>query len=143
MVPLFCFASLHFRFIGYNLMENRELFMTKMTKKKTIGIMTSGGDAQGMNAAVRAAVRSALVENCDVYAIYEGYQGMVDNLIKPMHWESVSSIMQYGGTAIGTARCKEFRELPGRLRAAENLLKHGIDNLIIIGGDGSLSGADR
>jgi len=117
--------------------------MTKITKKKTIAIMTSGGDAQGMNAAVRAAVRCALVQNCKVYAIYEGYQGMVDNLIKPMHWESVSSIMQLGGTAIGTARCKEFREFSGRMRAAENLLKHDIDHLIIIGGDGSLSGADE
>ena len=116
--------------------------MAGSTKKKAIGILTSGGDAQGMNAAVRAAVRSALVHNCDVYGIYEGYQGMVDNTIKPMQWESVSSIMQLGGTAIGTARCKEFRERSGRLRAAENLLKHGIDNLIVIGGDGSLTGAD-
>jgi 6-phosphofructokinase 1 len=117
--------------------------MKKTPKKKTIAIMTSGGDAQGMNAAVRAAVRCALVQNCNVYAVYEGYRGMVDNLIEPMHWESVSSIMQLGGTAIGTARCKEFREFSGRLRAAENLLKHDIDNLIIIGGDGSLSGADQ
>jgi len=117
--------------------------MTKIAKKKTIAIMTSGGDAQGMNAAVRAAVRCALVQNCNVYAIYEGYQGLVDNLIKPMQWEDVSSIMQHGGTSIGTARCKEFREFSGRLRAAENLLKHDIDHLIIIGGDGSLSGADE
>jgi 6-phosphofructokinase 1 len=113
-----------------------------MPRKKTIGVMTSGGDAQGMNAALRAAVRGALVRGCDVYAVYEGYTGMVDNLIKPVQWESVSSIMQHGGTAIGTARCERFRQFPGRLRAAENLLKHGIDNLIIIGGDGSLSGAD-
>lgn len=117
--------------------------MTKITKKKTIGIMTSGGDAQGMNAAVRAAVRCALVQNCEVYAIYEGYKGMIYNLIKAMLWEDVSSIMQLGGTAIGSARCKEFREFPGRLRAAENLLKHNIDHLIIIGGDGSLTGADQ
>ena len=117
--------------------------MTKTAKKKIIGIMTSGGDAQGMNAAVRAAVRYALVQNCEVYAIYEGYQGMLDNSIKPMRWESVSSIMQLGGTAIGSARSKEFREFSGRLRAAENLLKHDIDHLIIIGGDGSLSGADE
>ena len=117
--------------------------MTKTAKKKIIGIMTSGGDAQGMNAAVRAAVRTALVQNCEVYAIDEGYQGMLDNSIKPMRWESVSSIMQLGGTAIGSARSKEFREFPGRLRAAENLLKHDIDHLIIIGGDGSLSGADE
>ena len=117
--------------------------MKKMPKKKTIAIMTSGGDAQGMNAAVRAAVRCALVQNCDTYAVYKGYRGMVDNLIEPVRWESVSSIMQLGGTAIGTARCKEFREFSGRLRAAENLLKHGIDHLIIIGGDGSLTGADE
>ncbi|MDD5697637.1 MAG: 6-phosphofructokinase [Victivallaceae bacterium] len=116
--------------------------MAKTTVKKTLGILTSGGDAQGMNAAVRAAVRWALVQNCEVYAIYEGYQGMVDNIIKPLRWESVSSIMQSGGTVIGTARCREFRERPGRLRAAENLLKYGIDNLIVIGGDGSLTGAD-
>jgi 6-phosphofructokinase 1 len=116
--------------------------MKEAKKKKNIGIMTSGGDAQGMNAAVRAAVRSALVQDCNVYAIYEGYQGMVDNIIKPMYWESVSSIMQFGGTAIGTARCKEFHDRSGRLKAAENLLKYGIDNLIIIGGDGSLTGAD-
>ena len=117
--------------------------MTKTARKKTIAIMTSGGDAQGMNAAVRAAVRCALVQNCNVYAIYEGYQGMIDNIIKPMYWESVSSIIQLGGTAIGSARCKRFREFSGRLRAAENLLKHDIDHLIIIGGDGSLSGADE
>ncbi|MBU8902482.1 MAG: 6-phosphofructokinase [Victivallales bacterium] len=117
--------------------------MTKTAKKKIIGIMTSGGDAQGMNAAVRAAVRYALVQNCEVYAIYEGYQGMLANNIKPMHWESVSSIIQLGGTAIGSARSKEFRKFSGRLRAAENLLKHAIDHLIIIGGDGSLSGADE
>ena len=114
----------------------------KKSFSRSVAIMTSGGDAQGMNAAVRAAVRSALVQGFNVYAIYEGYQGLVDNIIKPCLWESVSLIMQYGGTAIGTARCKRFRELSGRLRAAENLLKHGIDNLIVIGGDGSLTGAD-
>ena len=117
--------------------------MSKTAKKKTIAIMTSGGDAQGMNAAVRAAVRCALVQNCNVYAIYEGYQGMIDNLISPMYWESVSSIIQLGGTSIGSARCKEFRNFSGRLRAAENLLKHNIDHLIVIGGDGSLTGADE
>ena len=133
---------LHFGHSGYSLTK-REFFMTKSAKKKTIGIMTSGGDAQGMNAALRAAVRCALVQNCEVYAIYEGYKGMVDNIIKPMLWENVSSIIQHGGTAIGTARCKEFRDFSGRLRAAENLLKHDIDHLIIIGGDGSLRGADE
>lgn len=117
--------------------------MPKTAGKKTIAIMTSGGDAQGMNAAVRAAVRCALVNNCNVYAIYEGYQGMISNLIRPMSWESVSSIIQLGGTVIGSARCKEFREYSGRMRAAENLLKHNIDHLIIIGGDGSLTGADE
>jgi len=77
MVPLF--FALHFSQTGYSLIK-QEFFMTKMPKKKTIAIMTSGGDAQGMNAAVRAAVRCALVQNCNVYAVYEGYQGMVDNL---------------------------------------------------------------
>ncbi|MDD5728437.1 MAG: 6-phosphofructokinase, partial [Victivallales bacterium] len=114
----------------------------KKVRKRKVAVMTSGGDAQGMNAAVRAVVRTALVNDFEVYAIYEGYQGLVDNIIKPFSWESVSSIMQYGGTAIGTARCKRFQEFSGRLRAAENLLKHGIDNLIVIGGDGSLTGAD-
>jgi 6-phosphofructokinase 1 len=108
-----------------------------------IGILTSGGDAQGMNAALRAVVRTALDRGIEVYAIYEGYQGMVDggDLIRPMTWDSVGGIIQRGGTIIGTARSEDFRTPEGRMKAARNLIEHGIDNLVIIGGDGSLTGA--
>ncbi|MCA9898316.1 MAG: 6-phosphofructokinase [Anaerolineales bacterium] len=111
---------------------------------KRIGVLTSGGDAQGMNAAVRAVVRMALNQNMAVYAIYEGYQGMVNggDQIRPFTWTDVGGILQQGGTVIGTARCAEFRERSGRLKAARNLLLNGIDSLVIIGGDGSLTGAN-
>ncbi len=113
-------------------------------RPRNIGVLTSGGDAQGMNAAVRAVVRTALDQNTDVYAIYEGYQGMVEGgeRIRKMSWESVGGILQQGGTIIGTARSAEFRTREGRLRAARNLLEHDIDSLVIIGGDGSLTGAN-
>jgi 6-phosphofructokinase 1 len=113
-----------------------------MTGKK-IAVLTSGGDAQGMNAAVRAVVRTALHEGAEVYAIYEGYQGMVDGgeAIQPMNWDSVGGILQLGGTVIGSARCQDFRTREGRRTAARNLVAHGIDRLIVIGGDGSLTGA--
>ncbi len=117
--------------------------MTSKSKKK-IGVFTSGGDAQGMNAAVRAVVRTALDKGLEVYAIYEGYQGMVEggDRIRKMSWESVGGIMHLGGTAIGSARCQEFREHEGRKKAAHNLLQHGINNIVVIGGDGSLTGAN-
>jgi 6-phosphofructokinase 1 len=97
-----------------------------------------------MNAAVRAVVRTALVRGVEVYAIREGYQGMVDggNQIVPMNWDSVGSILQQGGTIIGTARCAAFRTREGRRQAARNLLKRKIDGVVVIGGDGSLTGAD-
>ncbi len=108
-----------------------------------IGVMTSGGDAPGMNAAVRAVVRTAIINGINVYAILDGYQGMVDGTgIRELDWHSVGGVMDQGGTFIGTARCKEFRERDGRLRAALNLVKNGIDKLVVIGGDGSLTGAD-
>ena len=112
---------------------------------KRIGILTSGGDAQGMNAAVRAVVRTAITLGAQAYAIYEGYQGMVDGGkgIAELGWEDVGSILQLGGTMIGTFRSKDFRERDGRKRAAANLLDAGIDRLIVIGGDGSLSGLDE
>ena len=88
-----------------------------MAQPTAIGVLTSGGDAQGMNAAVRAVVRTALAHNIPVYAIYEGYQGMVDGgpQIRPLTWNSVGGIQHRGGTIIGTARCAEFRERSGRL----------------------------
>ncbi len=112
---------------------------------KRIGILTSGGDAQGMNAAVRAVVRTGLTLGAEVFAIYEGYQGMVDGGagIRELSWEDVGSILHKGGTVIGTFRSKDFREREGRLKAARNLLEHGIDRLVVIGGDGSLSGLDQ
>ena len=113
-----------------------------MTKR--IGILTSGGDAQGMNAAVRAVVRTALDKGAEVYAVNEGYQGLVNDgdYIHPMDWDSVGGILQMGGTVIGSARSEEFRTRDGRRRAAKNLVKAGIDGLIVIGGDGSLTGAN-
>lgn len=113
-------------------------------KRKRIGVMTSGGDAPGMNAAVRAVVRMSIAKGCEPYAIFEGYEGLVKggDLIKKMNWEDVRGWQSEGGTLIGTARCKEFRERPGRLSAAKNLILSGIDALIICGGDGSLTGAD-
>ncbi|XP_016394014.1 ATP-dependent 6-phosphofructokinase, platelet type isoform X7 [Sinocyclocheilus rhinocerous] len=111
---------------------------------KCIGVLTSGGDAQGMNAAVRAVVRMGIYVGAKVYFIHEGYQGMVDggDNIKEASWESVSSMLQVGGTVIGSARCKDFRTHEGRLRAALNLVQRGITNLCVIGGDGSLTGAN-
>lgn len=112
--------------------------------KKRIAVLTSGGDAQGMNAAVRAVVRTALSENVEVYAIYEGYQGIVEggSKIVKMNWDSVGGILQLGGTVIGSARSKAFRTREGRLHAAFNLIRNRIDGLIVIGGDGSLTGAN-
>ena len=113
-----------------------------MTTKR-LAVMTSGGDAPGMNAAIRAIVRIALNRGVEVYAIYEGYQGLIDagDSIRKMTWDSVGGILQRGGTIIGTARCDAFRTREGRRLAAFNLLAHEIDNLIVIGGDGSLTGA--
>jgi 6-phosphofructokinase 1 len=113
-------------------------------RARSLGVLTSGGDAQGMNAAVRAVVRTALNHGVDVYAIYEGYQGLVDGgeNIRKMTWGAVGGILHQGGTVIGSARCDRFRTREGRRRAAFNLLTRGIDGLVIIGGDGSLTGAN-
>lgn len=111
---------------------------------RAIGVFTSGGDSQGMNAAVRSVVRMGYYLGCKTYYIKEGYQGMVDggNNIVEATWASSSGIMQQGGTVIGSARCKEFRTKEGRLQAAENLVNLNISNLVVIGGDGSLTGAN-
>ncbi|HYN30456.1 MAG TPA: 6-phosphofructokinase [Dermatophilaceae bacterium] len=110
-----------------------------------IGVLTSGGDAQGMNAAVRAVARAAVRFGAEVYAVMEGWQGAVDGgaQIRRLGWDDVSGIQHLGGTAIGTARCPAFRERDGRRQAAGNLVRAGIDRLVVIGGDGSLSGADE
>ena len=113
--------------------------------KRRIGVMTSGGDAPGMNGVVRAVVRMSIAKGCDAYAIYEGYEGLVQggDLIKKMGWDDVRGWLSEGGTLIGTARCPAFRERDGRRRAAKNMILHGIDALVVCGGDGSLTGADK
>jgi 6-phosphofructokinase 1 len=118
--------------------------MTANERERSLGVLTSGGDAPGMNAAVRAVVRTAISRGVDVYAIYEGYHGMVSggNYIRRMTWESVGGILQQGGTVIGSARCAEFRTREGRRQAAKNLVDQDIDALVVIGGDGSLTGAN-
>jgi 6-phosphofructokinase 1 len=115
-----------------------------MGEKMSLAILTSGGDAQGMNAAVRAVVRTAVNRYANVYAIYEGYEGMVrgGDYIRPMGWSDVGGILHQGGTEIGTARSAEFRTREGRRKAAKHLLERGIDRLVVIGGDGSLTGAN-
>ena len=109
-----------------------------------IAVLTSGGDAPGMNAAVRAVVRTALTRGVDAYAIMDGYRGMIEggDNIRKMDWESVGGILQLGGTVIGTARCDEFRTREGRRKAAHNLIQNDIDRLVVIGGDGSLAGGN-
>ena len=107
-----------------------------------IGVLTSGGDAQGMNAAVRAIVRSAIHSGAEIYAILEGWLGAVEGgtNIRRMGWADVSGILNKGGTVIGTARCVAFRDSEGRRQAVHNLIERGIDRVIVIGGDGSLTG---
>ena len=118
--------------------------MTNPPAARTIALLTSGGDAPGMNAAVRAVVRTALARGQRVFAIREGYEGAVNGgeRVVPMTWSAVGGIVHHGGTAIGTARSERFRTRDGRLQAARHFLKAGIDSLVVIGGDGSLSGAD-
>ncbi|XP_063993770.1 ATP-dependent 6-phosphofructokinase isoform X2 [Diachasmimorpha longicaudata] len=113
-------------------------------KGKGLAVFTSGGDSQGMNAAVRAVVRMGIYLGCKVFFIKEGYQGMVDGgeHIVEATWSSVSCIIHRGGTVIGSARCSDFREREGRKKAAKNLVTRGICNLVVIGGDGSLTGAN-
>ena len=108
---------------------------------KCIGILTSGGDAPGMNAAIRAVTRSAIYNGLQVKGIYRGYKGLITGEIKEFKTEKVSNIIQLGGTILKTARCQEFRTPEGRQIAYETMKREGIDALVVIGGDGSLTGA--
>jgi 6-phosphofructokinase 1 len=113
-----------------------------MKKKVTkIGVLTSGGDAPGMNAAIRAVVRTGIYHGMEVFGIMRGYNGMVDNDIFRMESKSVANIIQRGGTILKTSRCKEFFTPEGRKKAYRNLKKLGINGLVVIGGDGSFRGA--
>ncbi len=108
---------------------------------RTIGILTSGGDAPGMNAAIRAVVRKAISDGLKVKGIERGYLGLLNEEIKDMDKHSVSDIIQHGGTVLGTARCREFMTDEGQQKGADICKKHGIDGVIVIGGDGSYRGA--
>ena len=112
-----------------------------MSKIKSIGGLTSGGDAPGMNAAVRSVVRSSVYNEIECYGVYKGYQGLIDGLIKKLDARSVNNIINKGGTILKTARCNDFFQEIGRKKAYQNLKLHGIDSLIVIGGDGSFTGA--
>ena len=108
---------------------------------KSIGILTSGGDAPGMNAAIRAVTRTAIFAGMRVWGIYRGYQGLIEDQIVEFQTQNVSNIIQQGGTILKTARCMEFKTPEGRKKAYENLKRHDIDALVVIGGDGSITGA--
>ena len=112
-----------------------------MAKINKIAILTSGGDAPGMNAAIRAVVRSGLSHGLEVYAVYDGYAGLVEGNIQKMDRSSVTNIINRGGTILGTARLPEFKEDEVALKGVENLKKLGIDALVAIGGDGTYHGA--
>ena len=115
--------------------------MASKNKVKTIAVLTSGGDAPGMNAAIRAVVRKALSRGVTVKGIKKGYQGLLNEEIFDMDAHSVSDIIQRGGTILGTARCMEFMTLEGQEKGAEICRKYGIEGLVVIGGDGSYRGA--
>ena len=110
-------------------------------KIKNIGVLTSGGDSPGMNAAVRAVVRTCVYHNVGCFGIYQGYQGLIDNNMELMNARSVKDIINKGGTILKSARCLEFRTPEGRKTAFNNIKKNKIDALIVIGGDGSFTGA--
>lgn len=114
-----------------------------MTAVKSIAVLTSGGDSQGMNAAVRAVVRSALFHGINVYGVQRGYQGLLNDDLREMDLRSVGDIIQRGGTILQTARCKEFTTPEGQQRGADILRARGIDGLVVIGGDGSYQGANK
>lgn len=109
---------------------------------KRIGVLTSGGDAPGMNAAIRAVVRACIYYDIEIYGIYKGYDGLINNNIERLYVRSVSNILSRGGTFLFSARSEEFRTKEGRQKAYENFTKHGLQGLIVIGGDGSFTGAD-
>ena len=108
---------------------------------KRIGLLTSGGDAPGMNAAIRAVVRSGIYFGMEVFGIERGYAGLIEDAVMPMEMRSVSNIVQFGGTKLRTARCLEMLTKEGQKQAVATLEKHGIEGLVVIGGDGSFRGA--
>ena len=120
-------------------MNGGYIYMSNQIKK--IAVLTSGGDAPGMNAAIRAVVRTAMYKGLEVKGVMRGYQGLLEGEIVDMDSKSVSDIIQKGGTVLYTARSKEFATDEGKAKAAEILKKEGIEGLVVIGGDGSFKGA--
>jgi len=118
-----------------------ESVIPKRRKLQRIGVFTSGGDAPGMNAAIRAVTRAAISHGLEVMGIRHGYEGMIGDDFIPLHSNDVSNIINQGGTILKTARSKEFRTSEGREKAYKNLVKHDIDGVVVIGGDGSFTGA--
>lgn len=112
-------------------------------RMKRIGVLTSGGDSPGMNAAIRAVVRKAIYHNLEVYGIYSGFQGLINGDIEKLELGSVGDIIHRGGTKLYTARCEEFKTAEGQLKGIEQLKKFGIEALVVIGGDGSFRGAEK
>ncbi|MGF7014350.1 6-phosphofructokinase [Ornithinibacillus bavariensis] len=110
---------------------------------KRLGVLTSGGDAPGMNAAIRAVVRKCIYHNVEIYGIKYGYQGLIEGNIEKLHVGSVGDIIQRGGTKLYSARCPEFKTEEGQRKGIEQLNKFGIEGLIVIGGDGSFRGAQK
>jgi 6-phosphofructokinase 1 len=123
---------------GMQTLTNRAAMQQKVTK---IGVLTSGGDSPGMNACIRAVVRTTIHHGFEAFGIVRGYAGMIEDDIQPMNSRSVANIIQRGGTILKTARCPDFMKPEGRKKAYENLRKKGINGLVIIGGDGSFRGA--
>ena len=110
-------------------------------KVKKIAVLTSGGDSPGMNAAIRSVVRTCAYYNIECIGVYRGYQGMIEGDFKEMNARSVSNIINKGGTILKSARSNDFRTKEGRQKAYEQLVKEGVDSLVVIGGDGSFTGA--
>lgn len=115
--------------------------MIEVVRMKKIGVLTSGGDSPGMNPAIRAVVRKAIFHNVEVYGVYGGYTGLISGNIKKLELGSVGDIIHRGGTMLHSARCPEFKTKEGQQKGIEQLRKHGIDGLVVIGGDGSYRGA--
>jgi len=115
--------------------------MTAKKEVKTIAVLTSGGDAPGMNAAIRAVVRRGLAQGCKMKGVLKGYDGLINGEVIDMEAKDVSDTIERGGTILYTARCPELKELEGQKKAIETCKKHGIDGLVVIGGDGSFRGA--
>ena len=117
------------------------VFARQVTLMKKIAVLTSGGDAPGMNAAIRAVVRTAVFHDMEVVGVFQGYQGLIEGDFKRLHVRSVAKILGRGGTILKSARCMDFHDVEGRKRAHVNLVEAGVDGLVVIGGNGTFTGA--